>query len=224
MAIPPDFVRASLTASLQGGEQMVHGLFIKNVGAPIGGSNLQTLADGLRDRWNDFLYLANPGFGVVAARLSNTTKYQKVTVYKIDPLLQKASDLAEAAFADGAGTQPSTNPTELALCATLLTGAPGRSARGRMYLGGFGANTITNDGRVNVTAAQEISNSLARFLRSVRDIAVGAGEPDQWEPQIVSGTRTTARKITQVSIGDVWDVQRRRRNKLVETRFQAAVN
>jgi len=40
---------------------------------------------------------------------------------------------------------------------------------------------------------------------------------------VVSGTRTTARKITTVSIGDVWDVQRRRRNKLVETRFLADV-
>jgi hypothetical protein len=223
MAIPPNFVKVQITAGLQDGEIMVHGLFIKEV-APFDSGNLQLLADGVRDRWVDFLSLPNTGFGAVAARLSSSTVYQKVTAYKIGPL-GTAEDIAEAAFLPGTavGSQSGANPTELAMCVTMLTGAPGRSNRGRLYLGGFGPNTITSTGRVNVTAAQEIANSMARFLRAVRDIATMTGQQDTWEPQVVSRTRTTARKITSVSIGDVWDVQRRRRNKLVETRFAANV-
>ncbi len=224
MPIPGNMVRCQINATIEGGEQMVHTFFVKDVSPPSEGG-LQELADGLVSKWGRFLSEPVPGLGATAGLFHNATKFNKVTVYRINPATGRAEDLAEAAFPAGTGGSGATAlPSEVAVCATLLTGAPGRSARGRMYLGGFASNTLIATGRVNLSQCEQLAKALARFFREVRDIDVITGQADKWEPQVVSLKNTSARKITSVSIGDVFDVQRRRRNKLIETRQSALVN
>ncbi len=225
MGIPANFCKVQIAASLIGGEQMVHSVFVKDV-QNLATPDLQALATGVRDKWSNFLNTPVPGLGFVRDRLHTGTVYNKVTAYRLNGVNGTATDIKEAGFvSNNAGTRDAGNPTELAMCCTLLTGQPGRSSRGRMYLGGFASSqTLLADGRINAFAAEEIAKALARFFREVRDIGAVPGAQDLWEPQVVSQKNTTARKITEVSVGNVWDVQRRRRNKLVEVRTAALVN
>lgn len=202
---------------------MVHSFFVKNV-AVVGAGDLQLLATGVRDKWMDYLNSPIASLGTIAPLYSNSTQFLKVAAYKIDPLTSRASDVAEASFAPSSGGTTASNvPTELAICATILTGAPGRSSRGRLYLGGFSQLPLLATGRINASQADMLAQGLARFFRAIRTIQVSAGQQDAWEPQVVSQVRTSARKITAVSVGDVWDVQRRRGNKLVEARTTTQV-
>lgn len=220
MPYPPKIVRVAIQASLQDGEQMVHTFHVKDVTpgteprAP-----LQELATGVRDKWVAGLaqvYNTRTWLSYMSA----STRYDTVRCYDIDPATGRAKDLAEAAFTTGnVGTSAGTWPTEVALCATLGTGFPGRTRRGRLYLGGLG-NTLalTATGRVSPEAATTAASFLAGFFRQVRAIGVGTGEQDEWEPHVASLTTGKSDKITTVSVGNVFDVQRRRRNKISEAR------
>lgn len=225
MAYPEKIVRVSILASLQDGEQMVHTFHVKNVQPnPLEQPVLQQLATGVRDAWVAKM-ATTYGTKNWAACLSPQTRYQRVTAYDIDATTGRARDLAESPFTTGnVGTGAGTWPTEVALAATLQTGFPGRTRRGRLYLGGLGnTQALTATGRVEPGTANAAAGFLAAFFRAVRDIDAGALEQDNWEPHIVSLTTGQSKKITTVAVGDVFDVQRRRRNKISETRVSAAV-
>lgn len=225
MPYPARMVRVAIVGTLADNESMVHTFHVKDV-SPAGSEtpSLQALADGLRDKWASGLVLAAPT-ATMATQLASTTRYTRVTAYRIDESTGRASDLAEASFAANVGgTSSSVLPTELALCATTSTGKPGRSRRGRLYFGGFGHNAlVTSTGRAAPACTLTAATFLSRFFRDVRNIDVGTGQQDKWEPQVVSVTQGTAGKITAVQVGDVLDVQRRRRNKIQEARTSVTV-
>lgn len=223
MPVAPDLFRVALSANIQDGEAMVHSLWIKNV-APIGTGGLQGLADGLVLKWREFLQVPISG-GAVGDSLCQRTVYRKASVYQVSPVTGRAVDIAESNFLPtDQGTSLQAAPTELAICVSLKTGKPGRRNNGRLYLGGLQPGLIgPTNGRLTATPQLVIAASMARFLRGVRMIGVSTGQQDIWEPHIHSTKFGVSSKITTVSVGDVFDVQRRRRNKLSEARVSSAV-
>ena len=101
------------------------------------------------------------------------------------------------------------------LCVSLLTGAKrGLASRGRFYppatvlsLGADG--TVSNNGVNSVaTAARTLINSLNNWP--------GTDTPFNGQVVVLGGNGVT-RNVTAVSVGNVMDTQRRRRNKLRES-------
>jgi hypothetical protein len=97
-------------------------------------------------------------------------------------------------------------PHECALVVTVLGAARSRANTGRFYLPPPSVAQIT-DGRLETTPRDRARNAAQILINSLQ----GAG----FTPVIrhPGGTFTV---IAQVKVGDVIDVQRRRRNKLIE--------
>jgi hypothetical protein len=144
-----------------------------------------------------------------------------VTCYAVSEL-GVATTAAESSFsATHKGTGAVSLPGQVALCATLLTGAPGRSNRGRLFLGGLAGSTLEANGKIRAIDLDVLRNGLAGFYTAVRD---NAGTADEFRPVVVSPTLGTSRRITTVQMGDVYDTMRSRRNARSELRSSSLVD
>lgn len=105
------------------------------------------------------------------------------------------------------GTSSGSHPLQVALVATLLTGAPGRSRRGRLYCPATGA-TLNIDGQVNATQVDHLSAGLAHGFTHLHSHSDPTGIPS-----VVSSTLSTSNPITTVRVDSRADIQRRRANR-----------
>lgn len=113
------------------------------------------------------------------------------------------------------GTTTRTFPPQAAIVATLRTDQSGRSARGRVYLpmgnGSFAVNTGTLSTSLAATAT-----GLAAFLTAVNGSSL-AGNTVSCSVQSNVTSTPTLLPIRRVTIDNVVDTQRRRRDKIVAT-------
>lgn len=126
---------------------------------------------------------------------------------------------AEAVFnSPKTGAGLATKPYQTSLVSSLLTGRPGRSYRGRLYWPLLGVSVSSDTLRVNAAQLQGISDAVRNLLRFLQD-------GFDFEPglvlAVVSQTRNAATPVTQISCGDVLDVQRRRRDAVAESRVSS---
>lgn len=119
-----------------------------------------------------------------------------------------------------AGTGSPNKVYQTAVVCSLRTGRPGRSYRGRIFWPCLSINLDGQTLRIAPTQAQAIANEMAAFL-------TGVGEAAPTEsgvfPAVVSQTLGTAAAVTSVQVGNVVDIQRRRRDALQETVYTATV-
>lgn len=222
MAYPSGLYRFNITASTIGGEQIVHTVWMRRDGTgALDPTGLQSLADRVRDRWTETV---NGGSGMpagLAAHLYTATEYQKVSAYSVDSA-GRATAQAESSFATGVkGTATAALPAQCALVTTLLTAQPGRSGRGRLYLGGLGVSLLTASGRADFTKVGAIADAMGGFYTRLRNDTL---QNDTFRPVVVSPTKTASYKITSVAVGDVIDTMRSRRNGLVENKDSTVVD
>lgn len=117
------------------------------------------------------------------------------------------------------GTNANPNlPSEVAICVTFRTAQITRSGRGRWYLPNPANTQITTNGRLVSTALTAIVTSHSAFFTALQSVVPGANAV------VYSKHDAAAYPITSFDVGDVLDAQRRRRNKLVESRAGAAVS
>jgi len=220
MPYPSPIFRCNINAVING-DSMVHTVWMKSDPTVIQERTPTQIAEKVRDTWQKYILGGNNGSTSMTSRYSNTTIWSNVQAYQLD-VDGKATDLGEAPFPStvkGAGT--TTLPGQVALCVTLLTGGAGRSRRGRLYLGGFGAtNMLETNGRVIAGATQAVADNIAKFYTELRNENGG----DLYRPVVVSPTLGIARKITSVQVGDVWDTMRSRRKARGEARVGAVVD
>ncbi len=214
--------RVNIIAEITGGEQMVHTVWIQSDATVIApGTQLQAIVNKVRDEWQNTLNGPSGGPINMKQNLSNTTKYTTVKGYNVNSL-GAATEQAEAAFPPNlVGIGGNACPPQDAVCVTLLTNVPGRSGRGRLYLGQMAQNVLTSEGRLVGTARDNISAAMAGFYIRVRALN---NQPDDWRPVVVSPKLGTANKITKVQVGDVVDTMRSRRNALNEARATSIVD
>lgn len=127
-----------------------------------------------------------------AAELSDTTGRQV--------------DAGEAQLALAGTDAGDMLPHEVAVAVTTLGASTNRKDRGRFYLPPPSVAQITN-GRLNNTPKTRLANAAAILVNSLQ----AAG----FVPVILHPDFTNT-AIVSLKVGDVPDVQRRRRNKLVE--------
>jgi len=103
-------------------------------------------------------------------------------------------------------------PNDVALVVSLRTNLANRRGRGRFYLPSLVADTLTAAGRLDPTAQQNIVDSLANAWNGYTGIG---------DPVVYSRTQRTIEDIVSFDVGDLFDTQRRRENKVSQSRISA---
>lgn len=121
-----------------------------------------------------------------------------------------------------AGTTTPVRPLNVAWCVTLNHGAQyGRSGRGRLFWPAIGAQpTLGSSLRVSSTVRAQFLGDLVGWLESVAGIIRDEAEQGATSVRQVVWSRTTGsvREVDNLSLGDILDSQRRRRDALREQR------
>ncbi len=221
MAYPERLFRCNINA-ITPGEIIVNTVWMQQDATAFDSKSTQQVADRVRDKWEAMVMTGQGPFAAnvpLRSHFASGTVWTSVVAYKVNAL-GKATDQAEAPFIGVSGNGSQALPAQCALVTTLLTGAPGRSARGRLFLGGL-STFLTPEGRVLPASQAIVADGMASFYDALRR---ETGSPDEIRPVVVSPTKTQARKITRINVGNVVDTMRSRRGKLVEVRIARAVD
>lgn len=156
-------------------------------------------------------------WATIASSYYSGTKLQKVSVYEIPITGGPATDQAEETLTLAGSSSSVPVPANVAVVATLLTGAPGRSRRGRMYWPGFQSSALDGSGRIEAPFPSNLANFLADTFGEINVVGtrlVG----------VYSRTTSSINAVQAVSVGDVWDTMRSRRNAVTEGRVSVNVS
>ena len=110
---------------------------------------------------------------------------------------------------DGTGTN--YKPYQSAIVASLRTGVPGGSHRGRMYWPGTAAVVGSNG---LMSGATSYAADVHEVLTLFQNTSMAYNEV---RPAIYSSTQDSLTAVSSIRVGDVVDTQRRRRDNLPET-------
>lgn len=137
----------------------------------------------------------------------------------IDPLgkaAQPASQFVAKTPVAGAGS--ATMPAETSVAVTMRTPILGRRGRGRVYVPGLSSTALDPAGTVESTAAQIFGTGVSTFITDVRDNMGGV----QLYRVIVTSAKSQRYVLPlTVSVGNLFDVQRRRQAQVDETYLHA---
>lgn len=111
------------------------------------------------------------------------------------------------------GTASPNKAYQSSVAVSLLTGRPGRSYRGRLYLVALSITLNVASLRLSASQASSIATQMSATLTAWGNAAPGDID---LRPVVVSKTLGMNSQVTQVGVGDVMDTQRRRRDSLAE--------
>jgi hypothetical protein len=212
MVLPANVVRAAINATLINGETMVHTMHFQGSALNSTQAGLTLVAQDISDAFEQFLNA--PGGGgttLVKSSISAGTTYTSVDCYLLGPtgtsILQAAFPFAPGTVGTGTG---GPLPHEVAACISFRTAIPGKRTRGRLFLGGLDRTLVAGDGEMATDRPPLISQSLATTFGVLQS---GVRPLD---PVVLSTVALTVQPITQIGMGRVFDVQRRRRRSIPE--------
>lgn len=111
-------------------------------------------------------------------------------------------------------------PPQTAMVISLRSTTPGAKGRGRLYWPATGAGLNTSTLRLTTPTNTAAASAAATYLDAIASALKNALEPSpsliDYDLCVVSPTTGTKTRITRVEVGDILDVQRRRRDRLVE--------
>lgn len=207
------YVRAVLTWAGSGEEGSIS-WSVGGLTATPSDENMADIASKIEDNWQS----SSPGSLAVFRGLLPAG--QSLTAVKTYAYVQSnPAAVAQGLFPlTGAGTAGNFNcPWQTAICATLQTGRPGRSYRGRQYFPGVTAQVNENDGHMQNSIPDNVSALCASMGLDVR-LAVNQITTNNdvfWG--VLSRTRQVITPISSVRVDNLPDTQRRRRNSLLPT-------
>lgn len=105
-------------------------------------------------------------------------------------------------------------PPQCAVVVSLRSNTPTRSGRGRFYLPSPVTTTVI-DQRLDSAAQGDILNGALAMLNHMKGLGLTPVVYHRFDPTVTA--------VVTIDVGDVFDTQRRRRNKLVETRVSATL-
>lgn len=110
----------------------------------------------------------------------------------------------------GTGSSTTPLPNEVAIVGSLRTSLAGRSYRGRMYFPGPKASGLTAAGRFTTGVCTALADALAAYMQPISVSSMDL------EAVVASATAGVFTLVNAAAVGDVPDVQRRRRDALTE--------
>lgn len=105
-------------------------------------------------------------------------------------------------------------PPQCAMVVSLRTIEPTRAGRGRFYLPSPVVGTVI-DQRLDSAAQGDVLHGALAMLNHMKGLGL--------TPVVFHRNNSLVSPIVTIDVGDVFDTQRRRRNKLVETRVSATL-
>jgi len=156
--------------------------------------------------------LDNPAFASLALAMSTVTSIDTIVTQKIaaDNTVERQSIPVDS---DYVGNGAAYKPYPTCVVLSLRTGLPGASFRGRTYwpATGIGVNEYGRN-----ASTLDMAQDYAAMLYEIATAAVGFGTAEELRPCVFSRTKDLVTPVTQIRVGDVPDVQRRRRDALAE--------
>lgn len=230
--IPDDVVRVMYTAKLgdTNSDVAVFGFHMRR--NHISGNlvdwptDVQTIAEKCRDKWNAHI--------TQKQWWSSAVVMQTVEAYHLSTAgLSIDKGLAEFTGDDAwAGTGGVSLPFEVSCCVTLYAYDPTAFAadrarkRGRLYLPPFATTQMFAAtgmyGTTNTDGAQYIAHAMRSWLEDVDGLLLAGSLPtvdDSMQLGVLSRTAGEFHRVTHVGVDNLPDVQRRRQNKLVPSRY-----
>lgn len=159
-----------------------------------------------------------PGATVFKGLMSTACELRQVRAYWYPDVGAPAGQQGASTATPVAGVGTVEMPPQVALVLTLLTGQPGGSYRGRMYLPAAGA-PASSSGTTSRGSQGNVDN-LGDLLVSIAD---AAPEIAATLPAVVSERLSTVTAVTQVRLGNRLDTQRRRSDSIVETYYTTSI-
>jgi hypothetical protein len=126
----------------------------------------------------------------------------------------KATATPKAAVLGGGGTGTAM-PVECSVVASLRTVNSTGKGRGRIFLPQMAGTLTGSGGNVTPTNQGTIADNIVTLLHAMTHTTVDIGEPT-WTPIITGSPWAVQYRLKSVQIGQVVDVQRRRRRKVLE--------
>lgn len=164
------------------------------------------LADAVTLMWSG----TNTPAGNIEALYPAAIGVDGVKVDELDSSGRNVSQGLASLALVGTGTGEAL-PPQNAVVVSLRTLLPTRAGRGRFYLPSPVVSTVL-DQRLDSTAQTDILNGALAMLQHMAGLT--------WQPIIFHRGGQTPDDVVSIDVGDVFDNQRRRRNKLVETRVR----
>lgn len=138
-----------------------------------------------------------------------TTGVDETVTTELDPVTGKnTGQVRNAEALIGTGIDPSL-PPQNALVVSLSTAVPRRLGRGRFYMPPVTTGQV-DAGRVLAACVSSAKTAAQKMIQSLN----GAG----YQVVIYHRSNRTFDAVIGGNVGDVFDTQRRRRDKLIETR------
>lgn len=187
-------------------------------------AQLQAVADGIA--------ALNTGKGFPTRSLADISQALSIATIRVSEVTEAGTlvSAAEHIFSTPvAGTGQQIRPLQVAVVLTLNQGAQyGRHYRGRMFLPAIAGPDITGGGRVTAVNRQLRLDEWATFINDVAQVCsqnVPEGIPDMvFHGAVWSRTTGKVARLDNISMGDVLDTQRRRRDRLREARTLVQMN
>lgn len=153
-------------------------------------------------------------WGTATALFCTDVETTRATTVEIDPATGKQLTGAEDTRADAGTSTATCLPFQCAPVVTLRTATLSRAGRGRFYAPSLAVDQVSA-GRMLTTARDTLADAAEDL---VQGLTSAGGNLVIYHRG--SGSTTL---VTSLDVGDVIDTQRRRRNKLIESRTSRAI-
>jgi len=203
-----DLIKVSVQGTLPGGEvwsvnpvwEVTSGEVISfaECQAIVTAVNALTLTTNLRSMWN------------VATLLTGCRVEARTLGGQLENLAEGLRDSPQA----GSGTNP--HPYQTSVVTSLRTSTAGGRGRGRLYWPATGLTIDAGSLRINPTALTTAIGGVRNYLTSIQT-AIDESVDETTRLAVWSRTTPALHAVTSIQMGDVFDVQRRRRDQLTES-------
>lgn len=186
--------------------------------------NLEAVMDQAADDVTDLLAESTTGgvtYPTIATAFPGTVHWTELKGYVYDEATGANLSLEPAVRVltdSGVDTGSKALPNQDSLAITTQMVPRGPSSYNRFYLPPMIAEVLGDDGHVRGATIDDIQTQL-KFANTAHK---AFATPNDWEYCVYSTKLHVANPIDRYFTGDVMDTQRRRRNKLVETRHPLA--
>jgi len=180
-------------------------------------NSIRSLADAQTAAlaWNALLWGGATAGNGYEDHVTTNVGVDQVTTVTIDQLTGLQSTRIDTAQNLDGVVVGTPMPADVSLVISLRTAISNRRNRGRFYLPQPATVNLTSDGRVIADLVTDLGASLAAAWASYNT----AND----RPVIYSRAGRTIQNITSFNVGDLFDTQRRRENKLLEARTVTAM-
>ena len=151
------------------------------------------------------------GFG---ARANTGLTANTVRTSLVNEATGQQLELAEGNVSLAGSQAGASLPADVAVCVSLRTNLANRRGRGRMYLPCPAVAQVVTTGKLSTGAQTDFVNALSAAWTTYKTTGT---------PVVYSRVNRDTADIVSFNIGDLFDTQRRRENKLVENRVSHAM-